>query len=178
MQSFKMCWGAAVTPEFRHGVIEMCVSTKGWGVDHVNWMMGCIAQETGSTFSPSVKNKAGSGATGLIQFMEKTAIGLGTTTQQLERMTAVQQLRYVKDYFKPYAPKIKSLSDMYMAILLPKYVGADDSTVLFSDGVSYRQNSGLDANHDKKVTKLEACERVLKVYDKGLTMTAEEIWPL
>src|ERR1044071_1211337 len=44
-----------------------------------NFLMAVMSFESGATFRPSVKNMAGSGAVGLIQFMPATATGLGTT---------------------------------------------------------------------------------------------------
>ena len=41
-------------------------------------LMAVMSFETGGTFNPGIRNAAGSGATGLIQFMPSTAAGLGT----------------------------------------------------------------------------------------------------
>lgn len=163
----KLAWGNAVPPEFRRKVIAISQGF-GWPDDGPSWLMACIAFESGGTFSPSIRNAAGSGATGLIQFMPNTAIGLGTTTDQLAAMTALEQLDYVKAYFKPYASRIKSLTDMYMAILLPKAVGMPDDFKLFSEGAGYRQNAGLDANNDGTITKIEAAGRVQATLWKGM----------
>ncbi len=101
------------------------------------------------------------GETGLIQFMPRTAIGLGTTTDALANMTAVEQLDYVEKYFQPYYRRTKTLSDMYMAILMPKYIGYDDQAILFNDpSKAYTQNRGLDLNRDGRITKAEATHRV------------------
>jgi hypothetical protein len=164
-----IAWGRKVSAEFLAKVEAMCLSFH-WDWDTAESdVMSCMAFESGETFSPSIKNAAGSGATGLIQFMPATANGLGTTTDVLAKMTAEQQLDYVKKYFQPYASRIRSLSDMYMAILLPKYVGQSDVSVLFTEGtVSYRQNAGLDANSDGKITKAEAASKVLAKRSKGL----------
>lgn len=163
-----IAWGARVPRPFIDRVLDICQGFN-WYQDAPSDLMSCIAFESGETFSPSVKNMAGSGATGLIQFMPQTAIGLGTTTQQLERMTAVQQLDMVQRYFKPYAHSIACLSDMYMAILLPVYIGRDESSVLFSRGtVAYRQNAALDYDSDGRITKAEAAARVLAKRIKGL----------
>lgn len=172
MKTFNLAWGKKVSPTFCAKVLEIC-RTFGWTDDHASWLMSCMAFESGETFSPSVKNAAGSGATGLIQFMPATAKGLGTTTTELAAMSAVQQLDYVYKYFKPYAGRIKTLPDMYMAILMPKFVGQPDSAVLFSGGVAYRQNSGLDANRDGKVTKAEAASKVQARLAKGNALAAE-----
>src|SRR5205085_3198990 len=48
-----------------------------------NFLMAVMSFESGGTFSPSIKNAAGSGAVGLIQFMPPTAKGLGTSTAAL-----------------------------------------------------------------------------------------------
>lgn len=167
---FNLCWGQKVTPEFRNRLLQLC-RKHGWTNDHANWLMAAMAFESGETFSPSIKNAAGSGATGLIQFMPSTAKGLGTTTSDLAKMSAVGQLFYVEQYFKPYAKRIASLPDMYMAILLPKYIGQPDSSVLFSGGIAYRQNSGLDTNKDGLVTKLEASAKVSEKFLKGYNFT-------
>jgi len=130
--------------------------------------MACMAFESAETFSPSIKNAAGSGATGLIQFMPMTALGLGTNVDALASMGETEQLDYVRRYFSSYAKRIGNLSDMYMAILMPKYIGQPDDAVLFSGGRPYRQNSGLDANRDGLVTKSEASARVQRMLEKGL----------
>ena len=43
-------------------------------------------------------NAAGSGATGLIQFMPNTAEGLGTSTGELAGMSRARQMHYVEKY--------------------------------------------------------------------------------
>src|SRR5690554_3587730 len=101
-----LAWGNKVSAEFREVVFTICAAL---GIDP-DYIMACIAWESNETFSPSVKNMAGSGATGLIQFMPKTAIGLGTTVEALARMTAVEQLDYVRMYFKPYQGRLVTLS--------------------------------------------------------------------
>lgn len=164
----RIAWGARVPRPFIDKALGIC-RDFAWYADAPSDLMSCMAFESGETFSPSVKNMAGSGATGLIQFMPQTAIGLGTTTQQLERMSAVQQLDVVQRYFAPYAHRIACLSDMYMAILLPAHIGQAEDSVLFNRGtVAYRQNAALDANTDGRITKAEAAARVLAKRAKGL----------
>ena len=164
----KLAWGAKVSPEFRNGVYQI-VTDFGWTDDHADNLMSCMAFESAETFSPKIKNAAGSGAVGLIQFMPPTAVGLGTTTAALAAMSAIDQLRYVQKYFQPYYPRIHTLADMYMAILMPKYIGKPGNEILFRDGTTaYRQNSGLDRNNDGKITKDEASAKVLQKLEKGL----------
>lgn len=115
----EIAWGAVVTGPFKAKLLEI---SSDLDLDP-NHLMAAIAFETGETFSPTIKNAAGSGATGLIQFMPRTARNLGTTTDELARMTAVEQLDYVQKYFAPFKGKCKTLSDVYMAILWPAAVG-------------------------------------------------------
>jgi hypothetical protein len=132
-----------------------------------DYLYAVMGFETGGTFSPSVKNKAGSGATGLIQFMPETAKGLGTSTDSLSKMTRTEQLKYVDKYFEGTLNKGGSLSDVYMSVLFPAAVGKPDNFVLFGKGAmsgytgtAYTQNAGLDLNKDGSVTKAEAAKKV------------------
>lgn len=170
---FALAWGRKVNNEFKQRLFEIC-RRYNWTNDHASWLMSCIAFESAETFKPSVVNAAGSGAVGLIQFMPTTAQYLGTDSIELMGMTAVQQLDYVERYFKPYALRIRNLADMYMAILMPKYVGAPDDTVIFRAGVQYRQNAGLDADKDGAITKAEAAGKVREKLVKGLTLSTDE----
>lgn len=163
----QLAWGTKVSPDFRDRVFNIG-KRFGWHEVHASWLMSCMAFESGETFSSSVRNAAGSGAVGLIQFMPSTAAYLGTTPAELALMRPEDQLEFVYSYFKPYNRRITSLSDMYMAILLPKYIGQPEEAVLFEGGVGYRQNSGLDINKDFKVTKREATAKVQAKYDLGM----------
>lgn len=161
-----IAWGAKVSQTFRDRVWWIADTLK-LDPDH---LMSCMAFESGRTFSPSIRNLAGSGATGLIQFMPATARDLGTTTDELARMTAEDQLNYVYKYFRPYSGRLRTLADVYMAILWPKAVGQPEGFVLFDRGrqpTAYRQNAGLDANRDGQVTKLEAASKVVALYTEG-----------
>ncbi len=154
-----LAWGSKVSPEFRIKTIQIA-QNLGTNPDY---LMAAMAFETGGTFSPSIKNGSGSGATGLIQFMPSTAIGLGTTTDALSKMTAEQQLGYVEQYFSPYQGKLNSLPDVYMAILLPSAIGKPDDYVLFDQKAkpkAYTQNKGLDINGNGEITKAEATAKV------------------
>jgi hypothetical protein len=135
--------------------------------------MSCIAWESGRSFRADVKNMAGSGATGLIQFMPGVATSLGTSVQDLEEMTPEQQLSWVERYFRPFTGKLHGISDLYMAILWPKAVGKPDTYVLFDSSdmehpARYRQNAGLDINHDGHVTKAEASAKVQGMRAEGM----------
>ena len=156
-------WGAKVSPTFKDRLFWLCDELD----INPDYLMACMAFESAETFRPDIKNAAGSGATGLIQFMPSTALGLGTTVAKLAAMTAEDQLNFVYKYFRPYKGRLQTLEDTYMAILLPSQVGKELSSVLFSGGVAYRQNAGLDSNRDGRVTKAEASAKVREKLEKG-----------
>ena len=162
-----MAWGAKVSPTFKARVL-WTASALGCKPDD---LMACMAWESGETFRADIKNAAGSGAVGLIQFMPATAKALGTTTAHLSQMSPEDQLNYVYKYFKPYAGRLHNLGDIYMAILWPKAVGKDDTYVLFDRSktkVTYRQNRGLDVNKNGKVTRGECLVKIREKLAKGL----------
>ena len=163
----RMAWGAKVSPLFKER-IRWIADTLGCSP---NDLMACMAWESGESFRPDIKNAAGSGATGLIQFMPSTAKGLGTTTAALAALTAEDQLNYVYKYFRPYAGRLHNLGDIYMAILWPKGVGQPDHYVLFDRSkapTTFRQNAGLDGNRDGLVTRAECLVKINEKLAKGL----------
>lgn len=165
-----LCWGGKVSRVFRDRVRWMADELGLPSASGADDLMACMAWESNETFSPSVKNMAGSGATGLIQFMPKTAIGLGTTVDALALMSAEDQLNYVYKYFEPFKGRLKNLGDLYMAILWPAGVGKPDSYALWNKSTrptTYRQNAGLDINKDGSITRSEALAKVQQKKDKG-----------
>ena len=162
---------------FTKGITELA---KKYNVPE-DYLYAVMGFETGGTFSPSVKNKAGSGATGLIQFMPETAKGLGTSTDALSKMTRTEQLKYVDKYFGGTLNKGGSLSDVYMSVLFPAAVGKPDDFVLFGKGAmggytgtAYDQNIGLDLNKDGSVTKEEASKKVREYLPKTSQISTEK----
>lgn len=161
-----LAWGAKVTPRFRDKVRAISARLGNDPSD----LMTCIAWESGRTFSPTVLNKAGSGAIGLIQFMPKTAKGLGTSTAALALMTAEQQLDWVEKYFQPYKGKLHNLADLYMAILWPAGVSKPMEYVLWDEKsrpTTFRQNAGLDINKDGEITKAECSAKLYAMKAEG-----------
>jgi hypothetical protein len=160
-----LVWGSVVSQEFRAKLREIAQRQNL----EPNWYMAVMAFETGRTFSPSAKNPQ-SGATGLIQFLPSTAVNMGTSTQALANMTAVQQLDWVEKYFQPYVGRIRNIDDMYMAVFWPAGIGKADDYVLIDrdkNTIAYNQNSGLDVSRDGKITKGEAASRVRDIFIEG-----------
>lgn len=186
-KQYDLIWGAKVSCEFRKKVVEICKEL--WPNDWQNTannLMAVMAWETGESFSPSVKNRQSS-ATGLIQFMRDTAIQLGTTVEKLEKMTALEQLDYVRKYYYPQRNKKLEFVDFYLQVLFPASMGKPDEHVVFSkDGKgldkndknyslrikAYPVNKGFDTNpkygnNDGMVTKAEIKKGIQKYIDKG-----------
>ena len=88
--------------------------------------------ETKGTLDHTITNAIG--ATGLIQFMPATARSLGTSTDELRRMTATQQLDYVYAYYKDKIKPGMKASDIYLATLLPVALRLSDKTVIAQRG--------------------------------------------
>jgi len=116
------------------------------GADHLDLLTIMYVE---SRMSPSVKNPIGS-ATGLIQFIESTAKGLGTSTTALRQMTREEQMVYVEKYFDQFSGKLRgraNLDNLYLAIFRPASIGASFDTVLYREGTrEYRDNKVLDKN--------------------------------
>ena len=128
------------------------------GIDSTD-LLRIIGFETIGSFSPSEKSRTSS-ATGLIQFLEKTAKGLGTTTSELAAMSREEQMKFVEAYLKPYKNRIKNFGDLYMAIHYPRGIGKDDDYVLYRRGSdAYDANKSLDVSGDGTVTRREAIAR-------------------
>lgn len=164
-----LAWGLKVSADFRNKVFAIADKLGMPDQDGANWLMAIMAFESGRSFSPSKRNIAGSGATGLIQFMPDTAKGMGTSTASLSRMTPETQLDWVYKYFRPYAGKLNSLESAYMAVLRPANINSAMGAVLFRRGsTAYSQNSGLDKNRDGTITKYEAAEKVRLTLNEGL----------
>jgi len=120
-----------------------------------------IVMNNESGVNPQAKNPT-STATGLIQFMEATAKGMGTTTQALYTMDGVSQLDYVYKYLDVYKSKMNDTADVYLAVFYPQ--------ALFEKGEwqfplwAVKANPIFDINKDGKLTKAEFKEYVNKKY--------------
>lgn len=96
-----------------------------------------------------------SGATGLIQFIPKTAKSLGTTTTELLEMTALEQLDYVEKYFERVTDKysINSYHELYLSVFYPKAMGESNAYVIGPKGSRVVSlNKGVDVNNDGIIT--------------------------
>lgn len=131
------------------------------------YLMAVMSFETGGSFSPGVRNGAGSGATGLIQFMPGTASELGTSTDALARMSAMDQLQYVERYFNNRSDPgdLNTLEGVYTTVLYGSPRPDPDSTLFSQGSAAYRMNAPLDVNRDGRITAGEATSFVRQRID-------------
>jgi hypothetical protein len=131
-----------------------------------DWLMVVMLSESG--LNSKIVNSIG--ATGLIQFMPTTMVGLGTNQLALTSMSNVQQLDYVYKYFAPYKFFLDSGYKLYLVTFFPaalKYSNNDNYVFEYlagglSAGLIAHQNSGFDINKDGKITIAEYKQYLVK----------------
>jgi hypothetical protein len=154
------------TPGFVRKVKEVAAALNV----RYEYLLIIMAFESDSTFNPKRKNKA-SGALGLIGFMNDSAKQVNSSMAKLESMSQVEQMEYVKRWFKVWGVEGKDFIYMYTCILFPYAKDKPNDFVLFGKGAinelftakGYTQNKGLDLNKDGSVTKLEACTHAWRI---------------
>jgi hypothetical protein len=99
-------------------------------------------------------------ASGLIQFMPPTLIGLGWTQGHaaFRQLSATEQLSWVERYYRPHRGQLGSIGALYVATFLPallKHAGDPDFVLTAKNGAlpwAYSPNASFDANHDLQIT--------------------------
>jgi len=140
--------GAALKePTFMPALEKM---SSNLGIDK-NDLLKIMSKESG--LNPKAINKY-SQATGLIQFMPKTANGLGTSVDELYNMSATEQLKYVEMYFKNLGVKPgMDVGDLYILTFYPAASGKPNNHIIATKGSKvYDQNSVLDVNKNGEIT--------------------------
>lgn len=131
-------------------------------------LIGIMKHE--SNLNPRAVNPM-SRATGLIQFMPKTARGLGTTIDEIYKMSATEQLDLVEKYYKRNGIKAgDDIADLYMLTFMPAAKDKPDNFVLgnanggqvfgLSMAAIYRQNQPFDSNGDGIFTVGDIKDRI------------------
>lgn len=157
------------------GFIDALIAMAGRLRMDPNAIAAVMSRESG--FQAAIQNPH-SHATGLIQFMPSTARSLGTTVDALREMSDIEQLPYVEKFLAPYAGRLKSRGDYYMAVFMPAFIGRSLDTVLqmklgdrmvpFVAGEKpYEQNKGLDLDKDGKITVGDVHEAIERVWRKA-----------
>lgn len=118
-----------------------------------NWMMAVMNFESG--LDSTIRN-SNTQATGLIQFMPTTAVSLGTSIDELQQMTNVEQLDYVYKYLNQYKSKLISYIDLYLSVFFPAAMGKPDDWVIQTSRLSpdtiARANPVFDLDKNKQIT--------------------------
>jgi len=149
-----------------------------------DWIMMVMKSESGlnhKAVNLYCKNRGGSAntcAVGLIQFMPNTAKGLGTSTGALYKMNPVQQLDYVYKYYKPYANRIKSFYDLYLATFYPYAMGKPKDYIFGSERgmerakLIARQNKVIDKDGNGVISMTDYIKYInTKIGEAGLKKT-------
>jgi hypothetical protein len=90
------------------------------------FMMECM----GEPQNPPSPN----GAAGLIQWIPPTARSIyNLSTEQIRRMSGLQQLDLVDKYFSPYAGRLHTFPDLYRVVLYPVSIGKSQDFILGSE---------------------------------------------
>ncbi|UYE93574.1 hypothetical protein [Shewanella phage FishSpeaker] len=171
LPTYDLPWSKSVSPEFINQIYVLA-REHGYSYEWTQWLMSCMHFETGGTFSSTIQNGAGAKYFGLIQFGTAAASDLGTTVEELTKLTPVEQLHWVFAYFNLWRKRGKTytqLEDLYLTIFYPAAVGKNADTVIFlKDTVGYRQNNGFDFDKNGEITVGEICDRIYKVHFDGL----------
>lgn len=142
-------------PEFKGAVADV---SGDLGID-VKDIMAIMKHE--SEYNPQAVNPH-TNATGLIQFMPDTAIGLGTSIQDLYKMTGTEQMEYVKKYLKKVGAKPgDDIADLYMLTFLPAAKNKPDNFVI---GVKGSTKSIWKLSQDKLYTQNAVFDKEKKGY--------------
>lgn len=131
-------------------------------------LLGIMKHESG--LNPRAVNPM-SKAVGLIQFMPKTAIGLGTSAEEILKMSATEQMDLVEKYYKRNGVKAgDDIGDLYMLTFMPAARNKPDNFVLgnksggrvfdLSAAAVYNQNRLFDTNGDGIFTVGDVKDRI------------------
>ena len=136
-------------------------------------LVGLMASE--SSLDPAADNGT---HVGLIQFSADRAEELGTTQEELVKMSRAQQMKFVEKYFDIVnLPKGASKGELYTSVFMPQYTDRGTDFELstkfdkFSDGEPgnpsvYAANQGLDADEDGFITIEEMGSRITSKQDE------------
>lgn len=109
-----------------------------------------------------------SGASGLIQFLPKTARGLGTTAEAIRAMTPEQQAPYIERYLRQAGVTSgMGLEQVYAAVFSGHASKAGGVLYRESDGRAYSDNKGLDLDGNGEITSAEAANAALQAWEKN-----------
>lgn len=135
-----------------------------------NWLMVVMKRESGLNHKAVNTTTQ---ATGLIQFMPKTAEALGTTVEKLKQMSNLEQLDYVKKYYEKGKP-FTSLRDLYLFTFFPTARGRDENYVFRTSALSAaniaQANPGI-ARNKSQITMKDYDTYIQKIMNEDVPET-------
>ncbi len=166
---------AGTSPAFRAALYDMA-ERNGWDVDAI---AGVMSIESG--FRAGIQNPtAGVTASGLIQFTDNTAKGLGIKggAAEVRRMSGLEQLPWIEKFYRrAFAGRSSSRpADFYLAGFGSGIGGSDDQVLAsesdpktFGGGTqnAYTLNRGLDVDADGQITVGDVAELLLEQQEKA-----------
>jgi len=133
---------------------------KKHNIKEVEWLFKLIWLE--SRGNPKAVNPK-TYATGLIQFMPKTATKLGTSVFDLYYMNIENQLKYMDKYLEKFlkGKQVNNFTDLYLVIFYPYAITKEDNYIIgMEKSAKYaeivaQKNKIYDINNDGFITKYE-----------------------
>lgn len=158
-----------LSDQFFADVIDTCGRIQCDPID----LLGTMMNESG--VKANARNAA-SNASGLIQFLPSTLVGLGYkgTPDAFRKLSADAQLPYVEKFFQPYVHfGLNTTARVYLAVFLPSILRQNptNNTVIAQKGglnaTVYDRNRGLDLNFDGKITVGELQQAIEKQFNSS-----------
>lgn len=158
-QDTKMIFEELLTQEEQDSIIKTAayLRTNPEWLTFLMWFEGKLCPQTVNFQhgdNPDASIRCNHRATGLIQFMPSTAIGLGTTNHNLYNMTFVEQMVWVQKYLSGHKGKYNDWIDLYCEIFWPVAVGKP-LTFQITREMVVKQNAIFDINKDGIIEKSE-----------------------
>ncbi|OJW79575.1 MAG: hypothetical protein BGO69_12660 [Bacteroidetes bacterium 46-16] len=145
-----------------------------------NWLMQVMYAESKLKASAQNIQKGRLIAAGLLQWT--SASGAPGAPQSMLQRNHLQQLDWVKEYFKPYRGKMHSYFDVYLVTFFPAAVGKPDnyvfSTSRLSASLIASQNPAVNIVKDGKITMAEFKQYVWNSTPsgvRGLVFKAQQV---
>jgi len=132
-------------------------------------LLAVMSLETKNTFDPSIRAK-NSSATGLVQILEATAKEFGTSTDDLRKMSRIEQLPFAVKIFNRNRGNTKtprSLVDTYLSVFAPAHIDKSmDYKIYKKGGRRYAANPSLDPDKEGYISKRTIQKALLPYIEK------------
>jgi hypothetical protein len=152
--------------EFQSKVFDVCSRVKC----NPDYLMAIMYFE--SRLRPFARNSNGSGV-GLIQFYNTQAIRLGTTTDDLEFMTGVEQMDIIEKHLSECVGYFSTLADTWICCYYQKMVGCNFAASIRVPS-KYREANKVFPLYDNNKIRFYEIEKALNGYFSRLGITLSD----